>query len=232
VNSQLSLQPDLSGLPLIARAVSLADIPAAEWNSVLPDPRQDWAHFNRIAATAVAGRKTLCFEVRAGGALRALVPAFIVEGDAAQGSWHWLRRLYHPRVLVLGSPLEETCPLGLAADVTDADKRELLIALLRCADAFAKKSDCDILVIKHAADAADELWTRACVPLHLHRLADISILGSALCGHRVADTSNWCRSRVSWFRWSEAMFDSVCTIDLNEEEMTALMLKRPRNSGK
>jgi hypothetical protein len=197
-----------------------------EWDSLLSDPRQDWTHFSQLAAAAVSGRKSLCFEVRAGGALRALVPAFILESEAVPHTWRWLRRLYHPRVLVLGSPLEETCPLGLAADVSDDEKHELLNALVRCADAYAKKMDCDILVVKHADDAADDLWTRACVPLHLRRLPDISILGSTLCGHRVADTSNWCRSRVSWFRWSEAMFDSVCTIDLNDEEMTSLMLKR------
>jgi hypothetical protein len=203
-----------------------------EWDSLLSDPRQDWAHFSQLEATAVAGRKSLCFEVRAGGALRALVPAFVLESEAVPNSWRWLRRLYHPRVLVLGSPLEETCPLGLAADVSDEEKRELLNALVRCADVYAKRIDCDILVVKHADDAADELWTRACVPLHLRRLPDISILGSALCGHRVADTSNWCRSRVSWFRWSEAMFDSVCTIDLNDDEMTSLMVKRRPDSGK
>jgi hypothetical protein len=225
VNLQLSVQSDLA-LPLIARAVPLEDMSRTEWDSLLPDPRQDWTHFSQITATAVAGRKSLCFEVRAGGVLRALVPAYILESEAVPNSWRWLRRLYHPRVLVLGSPLEETCPLGLAADVSADEKRELLTALLRCADAYAKKIECDILVVKHADDAADELWTRACVPLHLRRLPDRSILGSALCGHRVTDTSNWCRSRVSWFRWSEAMFDSVCTIDLNDDEMTSLMLKR------
>lgn len=182
-----------------------------------------------VPVAAEGGRRSLCFEVRAGGELRLLVPAFIVEHPNRLDSWHWLRRLYHPQVLVLGSPQGETCPLGFAEDVTEKERRALLGTLLRFADGFARKNECDILVVKHAEDAADGLWTQACVPLHLRRLPDLSVLGAALCGYRVADTSNWYRSRVSWFRWAEVFFDSVCTVDLHEEEMASLLLKKPDN---
>ena len=195
----------LAGLPLVARAVAFADL---------------------------HGRRSLSFEVRAGGELRALVPAYVVKHRNGPDRWHWLRRLYHPQALVLGSQLEEACPLGFAADATDAEKSALLTRLLQFADAYARKNEYDILVVKHADDAADELWIRACVPLRLRRLPDVSILGSSLCGNRVADTSNWYRSRVSWFRWAESLFDSVCIVDLNEDEMTSLILKKPRNGAR
>jgi hypothetical protein len=201
----------------------MAEVPKLEWNSLFPDPRQDWLQF---------GRRSLCFEVRSGGELRALVPAYVEKHRNGQDRWHWLRRLYQPQALVLGSQLEEACPLGFAADVTATEKRALLTKLLRCADDYARKNECDILVVKHADDAADELWIRACVPLRLRRLPDVSILGSSLCGRRVANTSNWYRSRVSWFRWAESLFDSVCTVDLNEDEMTSLVLKKPRNGAR
>ncbi|MEO8307341.1 MAG: hypothetical protein ABI616_04790 [Pseudomonadota bacterium] len=210
----------------MTRTIAITDMPELEWNALLPEPRHNWTHFNKIDSSADRGRKSLCFEVRVRGELRALVPAFIMEHRNFQDSWHWLRRLYNPQALVLGSPREETCPLGFAAGVTSREKQDLLSTLLRYANAYARKNECDILVVKHADHAADELWTRACVPLHLRRLTDISILGSALCGHRVANTSNWYRSRVSWSRWSEALFDAACTVDLNEEEMSSLVRRR------
>ncbi len=184
-------------------------MPKHEWSRLRWGPRQDWAQFQQTHATPVGACKSLCFTVRAGGELRALAPAFVLEKDCQQDSWQWLRRLYQPRMLVLGSPLAEACPLGLAVGTSAAQQRDLLNALVRCADAYSRQQHCDILIVKHADDATDELWTRACVPVHLRRLTDQSMLGYALCGRNVQQTSNWVRCRVSWLRWSESLFDSV-----------------------
>jgi hypothetical protein len=46
-------QPDYAGLPSIARAKSMEDMSRHEWNRLLSDPLQDWAHFQEEEMTSL-----------------------------------------------------------------------------------------------------------------------------------------------------------------------------------
>jgi predicted N-acyltransferase len=153
-------------------ADSIAAFARDDWNRCFPGALEDWDYLRAVEDAGIAGFTWRYLGVVEGTTLLAAVPAFItsyrldttVQGMAKRMTERIARRFpaaLSIRLLCLGSPVTETCPLGFAPEVTEHDKSILLAMLIERLTAFARAERIGLLAVKDARDADGALWDRA-----------------------------------------------------------------------
>jgi hypothetical protein len=212
--------------PQAVHALSIAQFSRAEWNALVIEPARDWFYFQALERLALPGFSPVYFGVRCDGRLRGAVAGFLLEGawrphrdgmpDQLARVLHRIRRSRGARALVLGSPLNEPCGVGLAPDADEHERRDLLAHMLGAADEFASRYGYGVLAVKDACASTEELWAWACEGLHLKRLR------SGLPQSAVA-TSSWYRAEKPWLNWCYSVIDHAFGFDLRDEELRQLL---------
>jgi len=144
-------------------ASTIADFTAAEWDRLFPGELEGWAYHRASERAALVGLEWLYVGVRDGGQLRAAAVAFITDYPLATTLDGSLRRmvgtlaraapgLLRPRMLALGSPVTETCPLGFAADADGEEQAACLAAILAACERQAQNRRVQLLAIKDLPD--------------------------------------------------------------------------------
>ena len=143
-----------------------------EWNALFPAELEDWDYYRATEQAGLADFRWLYFGVRVDGILRAAVPAFAVDyrldttlsgalKRVAGAIQRVFPRLLSQRMLSLGSPVAEICHLGFAANATPDERRALLDAILAEVERYAAAERIQMIAIKDASAAQDELWSAA-----------------------------------------------------------------------
>jgi predicted N-acyltransferase len=148
-----------------------------EWNALFPAELEDWSYYHAVERAGLAGFEWRYFGVRdEDGILRAAVPAFLVDYRLDTTLAGPLRRvtdaisrlfprLLRQRMLSLGSPVAETCHLGLAANSDAQAQQHLLGAILDKVEEYTKQHRVQMIAVKDASAAQDGLWAR-CAGAH------------------------------------------------------------------
>ena len=156
----------------VAVANSIEAFGRDEWNALFPGELEDWSYYRATERAGLAEFSWLYFGVRAGGALRAAVPAFVVDyrldttlsGPLKRVTDALTRvfpRLLTQRMLSLGSPVAEICHLGFAPDSTPDERQRLLDAILDSVEQYAKDHRLRMIAVKDAPAAQDALCAAA-----------------------------------------------------------------------
>jgi predicted N-acyltransferase len=161
-------------------ATSIEVFGREEWNHLFPHELEDWSYYRAAESSRLADFSWLYFGVRVDGRLLAALPAFLTDYEldttltgplrrATEVLTRWLPRLLRQRMLALGSPVTEFCHLGFAPDVSPAEQRRLLDAILAQAEDCARKHGVRMIAVKDSSAEQDLLWTQAAKTQRLRR---------------------------------------------------------------
>ncbi len=147
---------------------SVAEVPREDWDRLFPGVAENWDYFRACERAAPQGFAPSAIAAHAGGRLIAAAPLFrltyrldmSLQGPLrAVGDWldRRLPRLVNVPVLGMGSPLTEECAIGLAPDLSAADRSAAFEALLGGMSVHAKATGASVLALKDVTDA-DRAW--------------------------------------------------------------------------
>src|SRR5947209_15081799 len=145
-------------------AISIEAFGRDEWNALFPAELEHWSYYRATERAQLADFSWLYFGVRSGGALRAAVPAFLVDYHIDTTLSGPLRRvtdaigrvfprLLRQRMLSLGSPVAEICHLGFAADADALEQQRLLGAIFDKVEDYTKQHRVQMIAVKDASAA-------------------------------------------------------------------------------
>lgn len=159
-------------MPVVVTALSIAEFPDKEWNRCFPDALEDWGYYRATEIAGILGFEFRYFAIMQADRLIAVVPAFktayrldtTLQGAARRvGLWvtAWFPRVAILPLACLGSPVGETCAVGFAPEVSEAEKPILLRRLIAAFEADAVAAGVWLQGIKDAPDAQNGLWAEA-----------------------------------------------------------------------
>jgi predicted N-acyltransferase len=166
-----------------------------EWNALFAGELEHWSYYRAIERAGLAEFAWRYFGVREGGALRAAVPAFLVDyrldttmsgppKRVTDALTRMFPRLLTQRMLSLGSPVAEICHLGFAPDSSPDEQQRLLGAIFDKVEEYTKQHRIQMIAVKDAPAAQDALWAAAA---RTHRLRRQPGLPTAFLDIRFAD---------------------------------------------
>jgi predicted N-acyltransferase len=170
---------------LSARVVeTIAEVDRDAWDRLFPGDPEGWAFHCAVEECGPPGFRWRYLLLEADGRLVAGAPVFLTRyriDTTLQGP---LRRVTDavgralPGLLTidlaaLGSPVAESCQLGFAPDIAQADRPALLERLLDAFEALADAERCGCRAVKDAALRDDALWTPALARRGYSRLAGL-----------------------------------------------------------
>lgn len=142
---------DQRSIPIAAFDSPAAQIDAGIWNSLLGGRPEDHAYFVGCEH-AHAGDVTLGVRaVRRGEEIIALCPTFKTSYAVPVAGM-----TVPIAISGIGSPFTDACPIGLAPDLTDADRIAALQALLMAGNTRPAAKGLPIIVVKDVTDEMDQ----------------------------------------------------------------------------
>jgi len=176
-------------------------IERAEWDLCFRDDVESWAYYLAVEESDIRGFEWRYVTVRDSGRLLAAMPAFITEyrlETTAQGYWkRWIERLNRIvpnltslRLACFGSPVTETCHIGLAPGLSRESREMLLRRLFDGLERHAVELGISLVAAKDVA-AADIDLVGQCLDGRYHRLAG---LPTAVLPLPFADSEAYLRS--------------------------------------
>lgn len=139
---------------------SVTGVGADDWDALFPGRAEEsWAYLSAVERAGLPGFVWRAATVRRDGRLVAVAPLFRTDyrldttlQGAAKSMAGMLTRLWPDaltlRLVCLGTPVNDTCPLGFAPALTTDDRAHALTALLDAVAAFAAKEGCGLLAAK------------------------------------------------------------------------------------
>ncbi len=228
--------------PLQARTLpSLAAVDAAGWSAALPHDAEGWDYLTACEAGPPPGMQLAAVAVRHGHALAAAAPLFALNyrldtplqggplGRLANALTQRAPRLLEWRMLGVGSPFTERCPLALDPRLAPADQSAALAALIGEVEAEAARRGAGLVAFKDVSAPTPEI-----VPDALRRAGyfpveslPLAVLDLADCPTEAAYLETLSRAtRKDLKRKMKSAgavtISHVCAIDGLEDEIRAL----------
>jgi hypothetical protein len=158
----------MAGTLTIKSFASMASIPRAAWERMLPGEPESWDFYAAVEGVPPPGFRLGAIAAFAGDTIVAAAPFFRtayridtpLQGRLRQIS-DWVHagwpRLVSLPVLGIGSPMSDNCALGFAPELSDADCARVCDGLLTHLAGLAKADKGGLLAIKSLDRSADTL---------------------------------------------------------------------------
>jgi hypothetical protein len=176
---ELPSSPALPPSPLAGKLIiksygSVASIPRAVWERLLPGEPEGWDYYSAVEGVPPPGFMLGAIAALHGESIVAAAPTFRVayridtplQGRVRQiGDWvhaRWPRLVSFP-VIGIGSPMSDNCALGFAPELSDADCVHVFEGLLRHLAQLAKADKSALLAVKsldRSAEILEEAFER------------------------------------------------------------------------
>jgi len=150
---------------------SVAAFRRQDWDRCFPGVIEGWEYYRAVEEAGIGEFEWRYFAVLDGDTPIAVVPAFLtvyrldstIQGPIKRVA-DWLSRrlpnLLSIPLACLGSPVTETCHLGFAPDIDDAEKPALLGMLVAELARLAHGRGIGLMGVKDARDVDATLWER------------------------------------------------------------------------
>ncbi len=166
--SQAPAPSGLAGRLAIRSYDSIAAIPRADWERLLPGEPESWDFYTAVETVPPPGFKLAAIAAFDGERIVAAAPLFRVayridtplQGRLrAVGDWVHARfpRLVSFPVIGIGSPMSDNCALGFAPELSDADCVHAFEGLLMHLSQLARAEKSALLAVKSLDRSAEQL---------------------------------------------------------------------------
>ena len=170
----------------IVHHAGVAEVGEADWGRLFPDEAEGFRYYSAIEGAPPPGFRFEAVSARWRGRVVAAAPVFHVTyrlDTPLQGRWRpvgdWLYRsaprLVGIPVMGLGSPLADRCHLGFDAELTAAERGEVMAALLAGLDRKAAADRIPLLAIKDLAGREAEPLAGAIADAGFSRIASLPV---------------------------------------------------------
>ena len=147
---------------------SVADIPRADWERLLPGEPENWDFYSAAGTVPPPGFKLGAIAAYAGGEIVAAAPLFRtryrvdtpLQGRLRQVSdWIYGRwpRLLSFLVIGIGSPMSDNCALGFASGLSEGDCALIFNSLLQHLGRLARSGKSALIAVKSLDRSAEVL---------------------------------------------------------------------------
>jgi predicted N-acyltransferase len=164
----------LAGKLTIKSYESVASIPRAAWERMLPGEPESWDFYSAVEGVPPPGFKLGVIAALNGESIVAAAPLFRVGyriDTPLQGRWRQIGDWVHARwprlvsfpVIGIGSPMSDNCALGFAPELSDADCAHAFEGILLHLAQLAKTDGSALLAVKsldRSAEVLDEVLRR------------------------------------------------------------------------
>lgn len=172
---------------------SIADLDAQALANLEPRSPEDQHYLRACERAPPPGFEIGAIACFAGAILLAAAPFFVTRYDLLLAlnsprlsKWLSSPRL-RPKLLCLGSPLTETCPLAFAPHLQSAERAAVFAAMLDALLAHAKKNRIRLAAVKDVGAALVGDLDQPVLNRKFHRLVGLPVAKLALPGGSIAD---------------------------------------------
>lgn len=160
---------------------TIADIPQAAWDALLPGEPESWAYYKAAEVTPPEGFSLGAISVSSAGRLVAVAPMFRVayridtplQGAlrrASQWVFEHAPRLVSLPVVGIGSPFSDNCTIGFASDLGVEQRRQAFAAMLAAIESLAQADKSVLIAVKSMDGQGDDLATE----FNAHRFSRVT----------------------------------------------------------
>lgn len=154
--------------PEIRLLSSIAEIPKAAWEEMLPGAPECWDFFRTVERVPPPGFTLGAIAAFEADRILAAAPVFGIEyrldtpfQGPVRAATDWLHKrwpkLLTRSVLGLGSPMSDSCPIGFAPHLVSFQQRRIFSGLLAALEREAQTRGTSILAIKSLGSQAEQL---------------------------------------------------------------------------
>jgi hypothetical protein len=132
---------------------SVHSLPRRHWEGCFPGEAEGWDYFAAVEEAGLPGFEWVYFAVIKDSRPVLLVPAFVTRyrfASTVQGRWKRLAGLASIRMVALGSPVTETCRIGVAPGLAPAELAAGIDLLLERVARYADDRGIGLVAVKDA----------------------------------------------------------------------------------